>query len=1110
MNLSVRIVAFGALVLLLTSAAASAQATAQLTGRVADESGAILPGVTVTATQTDTGFSRTAVTDATGGYVMPNLPTGPYRLEVTLAGFRTYTQTGLVLQVGGTPTINVTLQLGQLAETVSVEAATPLVDVKSAGISDVVENERIVELPLQGRNVTDLTVLAGAAIQTGTSDSRSMQGGVSISVAGGLSFGVAYSLDGAMHNNPQNNANLPLPFPDALQEFSVATSGLSAQNGMHSAASVNAVTKSGTNSFHGNAFEFLRNHKFNARNPFAAIGPDGKRLDDGLKRNQFGGTVGGPIARDRLFFFGAYQGTKTAQRPAANKAFVPTAAMMAGDFRQFASPACNAGRQITLRAPFVNNTVNPALFSPAVLNLVNRLPSTTDPCGEVTYVTSNDSSQSQAVGRIDYQLSSNRSLFGRYMATIYDEPAPFSKSGNVLTTGTPGLDNLAQSLALGDTAVYGNNMVNAIRFAFNRTSIHRGTPPFFEPKDLGSRVHSYQPGEMVLAVTGGFNISAGTATTGIFDTNTFQFGDDLTLVRGNHQLGLGASAAYWKMSFLTHARSGGNWIVNGQATGAGLADLLIGRISSLEHGGPGMLPMNMLYMGLYAQDTWRMTSRLTLNSGVRWEPYFGQNVENNAIYNFDRENFANNVKSTVFVNAPAGLLYPGDEGFPGGKTGLNKQWWNFSPRVGLAWDVNGDGRTALRSSYGISYDFPTAERHNINAQAPPFGNRSLIVDPPGGFDNPYGHLPGGDPHPIATNRDTLYIPGGAFGATDPEINSPRIQSWNVTLERELGREWGASVSYLGSHSDRLWNQLQINPAVFLGTAPCVLGGVSFAVCSTTANVDARRTLTLSGENPGAARLLGNMDLHVSMGKQNYNGLKLSARRRSADGVSLNANYTLSRCYGDLTTGGFPQLAQGYTNPADPAMDRGHCEQDRTHLGSLTVGYRTPAFGNRGLNIVASNWRVSGILSARSGSWLSVTTGSDRSLNGQRFQEQRVNQVLDDPYGDKTINRYLNPAAFAQPALGTFGNHERASIKGPSFWSADLALSRLVSIGTHTVEFRLESFNVTNHVNLGNPNTTLSAGTFGQIRSLAGAVGSTNAAGPQAEPRIMQFGIKYGF
>ena len=248
-----------AISVLLSGVVVSAQlSTAQLSGRVADESGAVLPGVTVTATQTDTGLTRSVVTDADGTYVLPNLPTGPYRLEATLQGFRTYSQTGIVLQVAATPSINVVLGIGNLEETVSVEAAAPLVDVQSAGISDVVDNERILELPLQGRQVTDLIVLAGAAVQTGVVGSRNFPGGVTISVAGGLPTGVGYLLDGATHNSPQSNVNLPMPFPDALQEFRVATSGLSAQNGMHASASVNAVTKSGTNAFRGNAFEFLR------------------------------------------------------------------------------------------------------------------------------------------------------------------------------------------------------------------------------------------------------------------------------------------------------------------------------------------------------------------------------------------------------------------------------------------------------------------------------------------------------------------------------------------------------------------------------------------------------------------------------------------------------------------------------------------------------------------------------------------------------------------------------------------------------------------------------------------------------------------------------------
>src|SRR5213083_245814 len=326
-----------AFLLLLPSAALAQLSTGQISGRVADESGAVLPGVTVTAVQTDTGQMRTAVTDEKGTYVLPNLPTGPYRLEAALQGFRTYAQTGIVLQVAGTPSINVVLGIGSLEETVSVEAAAPLVDVRSAGISDVVDNERILELPLQGRQVTDLIVLAGAAVQTGVVGSRNFPGGVTISVAGGLPTGVGYLLDGATHNSPQSNVNLPMPFPDALQEFRVQTSGLSAQNGMHAAASVNAVTKSGTNNFHGNGFEFLRDHRLNATSLFAVIGKDGKRQDDGLRRHQFGGTIGGPMARDRLFFFGGYQGTVLRFRPADQIAWVPTPAMLAGDFTMFAS-----------------------------------------------------------------------------------------------------------------------------------------------------------------------------------------------------------------------------------------------------------------------------------------------------------------------------------------------------------------------------------------------------------------------------------------------------------------------------------------------------------------------------------------------------------------------------------------------------------------------------------------------------------------------------------------------------------------------------------------------------------------------------------------------------
>ena len=594
----------GVLILVLTSAVAWAQATAQLSGTVTDDSGGVLPGVTVTVTQTDTGFTRTVVTDGIGVYVMPNLPLGPYQLEVELGGFQTYVQTGIVLQVGDAPVIDAVLALSTLEETVTVEAAAPLVDVQSAGIGEVVGQEQILELPLEGRQATDLIVLAGAAVQTNTASTRGMPGSVGISVAGGQNFTVAYALDGAMHNNPYDSLNLPLPFPDALQEFRVATSGLSAENGMLSGASVSVVTKSGTNRFSGTVFEFVRDKRFNATDNFAAIGPDGEPEDDGLNRHQFGGTVGGPIIQDKLFFFAAYQGTRLRQTPTSNISVVPTAAMVAGDFTAITSPACNRGRQINLRAPFVNNQIDPALFSPAALNFVGRLPSTTDPCGEVKYGSTDDKDEGQVLGRIDYQRNANHSLFGRYLATFVKEEAAFAKSDNVLTTNNPGVDNLAQSLVFGDTRVIGASTVNALRVAANRVAVDRTKPPVFAPADLGIPMFAYFPGnEMVVNVTGGFRMGSLGASRGVFETTAFQVGDDFTLVRGRHQLALGANVAYWTSDHLSSARSGGLWTFDGEETRLGMADLLLGKVARMQHGGPGGAQMEQYYIGLYGQDT---------------------------------------------------------------------------------------------------------------------------------------------------------------------------------------------------------------------------------------------------------------------------------------------------------------------------------------------------------------------------------------------------------------------------------------------------------------------------------------------------------------------------
>src|SRR5438552_15549543 len=328
-------IAFAGFLIFVSATLVRAQSTAQISGTVKDQSGAVLPGVEITATQTDTGVARSGITNETGSYVLPNLAVGPYRLEAALPGFRTYVQTGVVLQVNGSPVINPVLEVGQVAETIEVKANALLVETLSTSVGKVVDNQRVLELPLNGRNVTELVSLAGMAVSTNQTNVNTPRNypTIMLSVGGGISNGVTYLLDGASHNDPENNLNLPLPFPDALQEFKVENSALLAQYGYHSAASVTAVTKSGTNEFHGNAFEFVRNGVFNARDFFAIS-------RDNLKRNQFGGVIGGPVVKNKLFVFGGYQGTTERSAPPQNIAYVPTPAMLAGDFTTVTSPQC--------------------------------------------------------------------------------------------------------------------------------------------------------------------------------------------------------------------------------------------------------------------------------------------------------------------------------------------------------------------------------------------------------------------------------------------------------------------------------------------------------------------------------------------------------------------------------------------------------------------------------------------------------------------------------------------------------------------------------------------------------------------------------------------------
>jgi hypothetical protein len=1124
MERSVRFLLVVSLAVACASGSAWAQGTASISGSVVDPSGARLPGVEVTATQTDTGQVRSVVSNESGFYVLPSLPTGPYKVTAALPGFRMFVQTGIVLEVSTTPVINITMAVGQVTETVEVQANAALVETRNVGVGQIMETKQILELPLNGRNVTDLITLSGAATTPADgSSSRSISGQQNIRVAGGISGSVHYSLDGALHTNPYDNLSLPLPFPDALQEFKVETSALTAAQGGASGAQASAVTKSGTNNFHGDLFEFVRNDLFNATPYFGVVDSQGNKKHSTLKRNQFGGTIDGPIIKNKLFFFGGYQGTTLRADPADNQAFVPTDAMLAGDFtKALADPTCG---RFTLRTvdggdgsaiPFTNNKIDPSLYNPVAVNLAKRLPKAQNECGRVIYGSPTNQNEGQTIGKVDWQANPKHSIMGRFLYTSLDKPVPFTLSpDNILTVATGGRTEGTSSYATGDTWLVSSATVISTRLAASYTKVRRIGAEMFNMTDLGVKglYTGYQPKYSTTNVTNGFALGGGTENDSQLNTFSSSLNSDVSLTRGNHQFAMGGSVLFWDSNSLGNVFSMGVFTFSGARSGFGLADFLLGKLSTFRQASPNFNRVKKYLPALYMSDSWKATRRVTLSYGLRWEPDLPEILKVGSVQNFSEERRAAGVQSSIYKNAPLGFFYPGDTGYPG-KRGREMNWGVFAPRAGFAWDVRGDGKTSVRGSAGIAYDYLNIQAHLWTSISPPF-NYDVTVNNPT-YDNPWATYPGGSPFPATYGTNALFTRFGGFTVMPYHLDPSQTQSWNLAVQHELPGNMVASASYLGNHVVHMLMTAPLNPAIYFpgvsdANRNCVVPGYTFttptagATCSTTGNTDSRRILSLI-DFQRTGQYVGALAEYQSVGKSSYNGMLLDLRKRTSHGLTLSANYTWSHCLSsdeDTLNGNLYDSLNTYIYVND--RDRGitNCTSDRRHVVNLTGVAQSPKFNGEWLRRLASGWQLAPIYRIQSGSPLSVIAGAgvDSARNGTAAASQPADQISANAYLDQSggpNTTWLNPAAFAAPPVGRLGNMKPRTVVGPKLWSFDMALSRTFQLTeAQRMEFRAEAYNVTNSFRAQNPNTSQNSPFFGLLRTARDA-------------RIMQFALKYVF
>ena len=1047
-----------ALIFLATcTSSAQIAGTGSIQGTVLDASGASLQGASVAAINTATHVKRDAVTEKAGAFLFPNIAVGTYDLQVTAPGFETYVQTGIVLEVGSSVSISASLKVGKQDERVEVHADGIALQTEDSSFKQTIDQNDVQEMPLNGRQMTSLITLSGGSSPAPAGDftgSKYSYQTISVSVAGGMGNTTNWKLDGGENGDFMSNGNLPFPFPDAVAEFSVESTALGPQNGLHSGGLVNVVTRSGTNQYHGTAFEFIRNNYVDATNFFAAT-------KDQLHQNQYGGTFGGRILRDKLFAFAGYQRLVSKVLSTNVSMYVPTAANLAGDWsttNPCASPnaagLCTGGTQLydpITGVPLKGNkyastpTYNAqALALQKYFPAINPAVDTTNQ-GLVKFGIPTDQFDNEFVTRVDYTVNQKNNIFGRYFLDSYQAPSFYQPNNILITYLAPGNYERVQTATMGWARTFSSSLVNDFHITGTKRVDLRQSAPGINGNTIGITESTLlSTGLQITAATSGkpyaWSSYCGTCSNGYFNVDSEGGQDELTWIKGKHQLSVGGEYTRVHFNEVVGYEANGNFTFNGsfssngptgvasavpclsssgtpQACAAGNAnlDFMAGALSSFQQSKEQQLALRGPVPSLYLQDTFHASKEVTIVAGIRWAPEFMPFDYFNRGVSFDASRFAAGTTSSVYTTAPAGVYYYGDPGVPRAFT--NSTIWQFNPNAGISYAPSQFPNTVIRA--GVSSDYDEANWYTGNRvhQSPPFATAANpAISGPICFSQPW--LTGGTgygcsqvggtntspfPQPaFPTPAQAIFPSQGQYIVLPTQFHVARTLQWTASVQHQFPHGWQLQLDYIGNTTSNMpmgtpldlanytpgvWgaNGTGCGSVVTTGAAAKAAGttggGKVGTACSTTSNQQARFALTEINSTQGN-QIQGGGGGSVMIDDRayaNYNGLVASLQHRLSSTFSLLSNITYSKCLNVSDAGG-DVAAGGNENPSNLALDYGRCGSDYRKIFNTTIISRSDFKGlSKPVGFLVNNWEIGPLVHILSGGAINVTSGSDLSL-----------------------------------------------------------------------------------------------------------------------------------